>query len=63
MYLIVVIVALLVVIYSGVVVIDCAHRQPLSRMHKERIDRRQAIHTVVLVVAALVLGLSLENVL
>jgi cell division protein FtsW (lipid II flippase) len=53
--------ALLIFGYSVLVIVDCVTRQPLSELHRQHYERRQFFWTIVLVGAAFVLGLTLEN--
>lgn len=60
---IIAIAAFVIGLYAGCVILDTANRQPLTPTHGQRLERRQAVYTIVLVVAMLVLGLSLDKLL
>lgn len=55
--------ALLAFVYSVLMVLYSASRKPLTVSHGEQIARAQARWTVIMVMAALLLGLSLDKLL
>jgi hypothetical protein len=63
MYLILAVVAFLVGAYSFCVIIHCVTREPLTITHRKQLERSQMVHTVILIAAALVCGLAIENLL
>lgn len=55
--------ALLGMIYASMMIWHAVTRKPFTISHGEQLARQQAIATVGLVLAALVFGLSLDNLL
>jgi xanthine/uracil/vitamin C permease (AzgA family) len=57
------IVAFLAMIYCILVIGDCMTRTPLTPSHEKQIAGRQANYTALMILAAIVLGLAIENIL
>jgi BarA-like signal transduction histidine kinase len=63
MLILVAIVAGLVGLYSMYVVVDSITSTPMTLVHRQQLERAQVIYTIVLLVAAVVFGLTLDNLL
>jgi BarA-like signal transduction histidine kinase len=50
-------------LYSMYVVVDSITSTPMTLVHRQQLERAQVIYTIVLLVAAVVFGLTLDNLL